>query len=156
MSSKLIVFVLQRSVNFVHIAASGDAVQNVRLKHGIEGDTAQLNTVILQDAAIVRGVLLLRALSSSGSGRRFQSTLAGVDRRRPDNATGTYAATRGSMCQGEATGWRRYYPGCRSPCRKQNWRFSAFSISFPARNVVKLVTQIFHRAPLPVRWAIHQ
>ncbi len=63
----------------VHIMASGDAVQNVRLKHGIEGDTAQLNTVILQDAAIVLEVLphFAHFFIFQQRLQQFQSTLAG-------------------------------------------------------------------------------
>ncbi|MNR38788.1 hypothetical protein D3C85_1569210 [compost metagenome] len=33
------------------------AVQNVRFQHGVVGDTAQLDAVVLQDAAIVLQVL---------------------------------------------------------------------------------------------------
>ena len=37
--------------------AARDAVQNVRFKHGVEGDPAQFNAVVLQNAAVVLEVL---------------------------------------------------------------------------------------------------
>ena len=37
--------------------AARDAVQNVRFKHGVEGDPAQFNAVVLQNTAVILQVL---------------------------------------------------------------------------------------------------